>query len=144
MSQRSLPPTSERSRNSRIVILLSGEALTLPEAEARALILAQDENAVIEKPENRLLIAKTTADPSIIAGRVAFSRRVGELVPEGELKSIREKLKGSRFRVKTFRTHDSKPETANIISSVAGEIDGKVDLENPVCEIRVVDGERGE
>ena len=142
MSPRSSPPTSERSRNSSIIVLLSGEALTLPEAEARALILAQDEGANIEKIEDRLLLARTTADPSIIAGRIAFSRRVGELVPEGDLKSIGKKLKGSRFRVKTFSTHNGKPETENIISSVANQIAGKVDLENPDFEISVVCGER--
>ncbi len=142
MSPRSSPPTSELSRNSRIVVLLSGESLTLPEAEARALILAQDDGASIEKPEARLLVARTTADSSIIAKRVAFSRRVGELVPDGEFESVGKRLRGSRFRVKTFSTRDGRRDTEKIISSVAEQIDGKVDIENPDYEISVICGER--
>ena len=135
-----MPRTSEPSRNN-LLVLLSGEASTLPEAEARALILAQDTSAKIEKPEECVLVAHTTASPEAIAKRVAFSRRVGELITEedlGEIVSAR--LRGSTFRITVFHTRRGRTATSDVIAYVASKVHGEVDLESPDYEITVVCG----
>ncbi len=65
--------------------MLSRESTGIPEAEARALVRDLDPEAKFESPEGGLLIAETSADPAAIEARVAFSRRVGVLVPDGRL-----------------------------------------------------------
>ncbi len=123
-------------------MLLSGEASTLPEAEARALILAQDQNARIEKPEERVLIAHTTADPDAIANRVAFSRRVGELIFEEELNErVSGRLRGSTFRISVFHTHKGKTTNGDVLTRIASKVQGEVDLDNPDYEITAVCGD---
>lgn len=125
-----------------LLALLSGEASTLPEAEARALILSQDQNARIEKPEDRVLIAHTTASADAIAGRVAFSRRIGELILEEELnESVSTKLRGSTFRINVFHKHEVTP--GDVVARVAGRVQGVVNLDRPDYEITVVCGDQG-
>ena len=65
--------------------MLSRESTGVPEAEAKALVSDLDPAAEFQSPEGGLLIAETSADPAAIEARVAFSRRVGLLVPDGRL-----------------------------------------------------------
>ncbi|MDG7016270.1 MAG: hypothetical protein JRM82_02735, partial [Nitrososphaerota archaeon] len=58
----------------RSLVLLSGEGTTVPLAEAQALFLAYDSTSKFRHPEDRVLIAESDADPSKVAGRIAFAR----------------------------------------------------------------------
>lgn len=122
----------------RSLVLLSGEATTIPAAEARALFLAYDPGARFLFPEKRIMIAESNAEPRLVARRVAFARRVGELLDNPADASST--LKGRRIRLSAFRTSDSKREV--VPGSLLRDIDAEVDLEDPDYEITVVDGEK--
>ncbi len=62
MSARRLRSTSRQSRNN-IVILLSGEETSLPEAEARAVVKTYDEDAKVALLEQRIVRAETEVNP---------------------------------------------------------------------------------
>jgi tRNA (guanine10-N2)-dimethyltransferase len=121
---------------SRSLVLLSGETTSLPEAEARALFLAYDPSSKFESPERRVLIVESAADPAIVASRVAFSRRVGVLVPDSS--SAAEVVRGKKVRVRSFLLPGGRgpadPE------DVLGNLDVTVDLENPAYEFTFVSG----
>ena len=83
--------------------MLSRESTGIPEAEARALVSDLDPAAKFESPEGGLLIAETSADPAAIEARVAFSRRVGVLVPDGRLDDEHVSLlRSGTYRVRVF------------------------------------------
>lgn len=136
------PPTSERSP-SRTLFLLSGESSTIPLAEAMALVRMQDESATFEHPERRVLIASSRADPESIARRIAFTNRVGEIVPDGRLDEGRLRSLGrGKYRVSVFELNGRRPNSAGLVRDYAGQIGGRVDLENPDLEVTVVRGAR--
>lgn len=118
-------------------MLLSGEKTTLPEAEARALFLAYDPSAVFEKPEDRILLVDSEADPFLVGTRVAFARRVGRLL---DLPADAEaEVKGKKVRLRSFDLQDRPPFDPE---SVLRNIDSQVDMLHPDYEFTVVRGKR--
>jgi tRNA (guanine10-N2)-dimethyltransferase len=141
------PRISGPSQSSeKILFLLSGESTTIPAAEASALVRMRDPSAVVEAAEGRVLIASSEADPDSIAGRIAFSKRVGSVIPDGrldgdQLRSLRE----GTYRVNVFELGDrKKPDSGELIVGLAGEIGGRVSLRDPDYEVTVVRGVRGD
>jgi tRNA (guanine10-N2)-dimethyltransferase len=113
--------------------MLSRESTGIPEAEARALVSDLDPTAKFESPEGGLLIAETSADPASIEARVAFSRRVGLLVPEGHLDDEHiSLLRRGTYRVRVFGGGEDEEV---IISSIAERVEGRVSLESPDREV---------
>ena len=116
--------------------MLSGESTGVPEAEARALVSDLDPTAKFESPEVGLLIAQTSADPASIEARVAFSRRVGLLVPEGRLDDEHiSLLRRGTYRVRVFGEGDGGEGEERIISSIAERVEGRVSLDSPDREV---------
>ena len=123
--------------------MLSRESTGIPEAEARALVSDLDPTANFESPEGGLLIAETTADPAGIEARVAFSRRVGILVPDGRLdREHVSLLRRGTYRVRVFGEGGSECEET-IIDSIAEMVEGKVSLDAPDREVSAYVGEGG-
>src|SRR5580658_1560083 len=116
--------------------MLSRESTGVPEAEARALVSDLDPTAKFESPEGGLLIAETSVDPAAIEARVAFSRRVGLLVPEGRLEDEHiSLLRRGTYRVRVFGEGDGGEGEEEIISSIAERVEGRVSLESPDREV---------
>lgn len=125
-----------------IVFILSGEESGLPEAEARALVRDLDPEAEFTRPERGLLVAQTTADPVRLGSRVAFSRRVGLLVRDGEFDEAHlALLRRGTYRVRVFGSGERSDEA--MVASVAEKVGGKVDLDDPDAEVSVYIGEEG-
>lgn len=123
--------------------MLSRESTGIPEAEARALVGDVDPEARFEQPEPGLLIAETSADPATVEARVAFSRRVGTFVPDGELTGgqLSELRRGS-YRVRVFHGDGGEGDKA-VITAIAKRVDGKVSLKDPDREVSACVGEDG-
>jgi putative methyltransferase (TIGR01177 family) len=122
--------------------MLSRESTGIPEAEARSLVSDLDPAAKFESPEDGLLVADTSADPAGIEARVAFSRRVGVLVPEGELDEGHiSLLRRGTYRVRVFGEGDGGEEA--IISSIAERVEGTVSLDSPDREVTAFVGKDG-
>jgi tRNA (guanine10-N2)-dimethyltransferase len=116
--------------------MLSRESTGIPEAEARALVSDLDRTAKFESPEGGLLIAETSADPAAIEARVAFSRRVGLLIPEGHLEEGHiSLLRRGTYRVRVFGEGDGGEGEERIISSIAERVEGRVSLDSPDREV---------
>ncbi len=101
----------------------------------------QDRSAEFESPEGRVLIASSRTETDRIAGRIAFARRVGEMVPEGrlddgQLRSLRE----GTYRVSVFELGPRRPDSGKMVSDLADEIGGTVALEDPDRELTVIRG----
>jgi tRNA (guanine10-N2)-dimethyltransferase len=123
--------------------MLSREPTGIPEAEARALVSDVDPAAKFESPEGGLLIAETSADPAAMEARVAFSRRVGLLVPDGRLGEEHVSLlRSGTYRVRVFGEGDVEGEEA-IIDSIAERVEGKVSLDSPEREVSAYVGKGG-
>jgi putative methyltransferase (TIGR01177 family) len=123
--------------------MLSRESTGVPEAEARALVRDIDPAAEFQSPEGGLLIAETSADPAAIEARVAFSRRVGLLVPDGRLGEEHVSLlKGGTYRVRVFGEGGEEEEAA-IIDAIAERVEGRVSLDSPDREVSAYVGEGG-
>ena len=122
---------------SSLLVLLSGERTSIPEAEARALVLTYDSQASFTMPEPRVLIAETTADPEKVAGRVAFARRVGVLLSEPvDASRI---VRGKRIRFRSFSLGETPARPTDVASVLRG-LDAEVDLENPDYEFTEING----
>jgi putative methyltransferase (TIGR01177 family) len=116
--------------------MLSRESTGIPEAEARALVSDLDPAAKFECPEDGLLVAETSADPAGIEARVAFSRRVGVLIPDGKLNEEHiSLLRRGTYRVRVFGEGDGGEGEEAIISSIAEKVEGKVSLDSPDREV---------
>ncbi|HUI00472.1 MAG TPA: hypothetical protein VLX56_02440 [Nitrososphaerales archaeon] len=103
-----------------------------------------DPHAEFEKPEEGVLVAQTSADPEAIGSRVAFSRRVGRLVPDGDLDGeVISLLRRGTYRVRVFGEGDGGEGERAIISSVAEKVDGRVSLEMPDREVSAYVGKGG-
>jgi putative methyltransferase (TIGR01177 family) len=108
-----------------------------------ALVRMQDSSATFEHPEERVLIASSRADTDSVAGRIAFTKRVGELVQGGRLDGDQlESLSKETFRVTVFELDDRRADSAGMVTDYAGQIRGRVDLKNPDRELTIVRGER--
>ena len=120
----------------RSLVLLSGERTSLPEAEARALFLAYDPSSKFEKPENRVMLVESTANPFDISRRIAFARRVGMLVESPS--HVSSFLAGKSMRVRNFDLGE-KPgfDPAHFLKG----FDASVNLRNPDYELTLVRGE---
>ncbi len=126
-----------------MLFFLSGEPTSIPEAEARALILTYDPSAEIARPEERIIIATTSADPYEISRRIAFARRVGLLIPDGELQSDHLRmLSGSSYRVRVYGRARENSGSRETINRLASQTDAKIDLRTPEFEISVIGGSR--
>ncbi|MDG7006725.1 MAG: hypothetical protein JRN06_00610 [Nitrososphaerota archaeon] len=122
----------------RSLVLLSGEGSTIPQAEAKALFLAYDPDSSFESPEPRILIAGSAADPVRVGSRIAFARRVGELIEERH--ELRERLSGRRVRFRGFDLHEvgAVPDPDEYLEGA----DVVVDLVDPEFEVTLVRGAR--
>ena len=122
----------------RSLVLLSGEGSTIPQAEAKALFLAYDPDSSFESPEPRILIAGSAADPVRVGSRIAFARRVGELIEEGH--ELRERLGGRRVRFRGFdlREAGAAPDPGEYLEGA----NVVVDLDDPEYEVTLVRGVR--
>jgi tRNA (guanine10-N2)-dimethyltransferase len=124
--------------------MLSRESTGIPEAEARTLVLDTDPAAKFATPEEGLLVAETSADPKAIEARVAFSRRVGLLVPDGELDGEHlSLLRRGTYRVRVFGEGDGGEGEQAIVSSIAEKVEGKVSLDDPDREVSAYVGGGG-
>jgi len=124
--------------------MLSRESTGIPEAEARALVADLDPQAKFESPEGGLLIAETSADPALVEARVAFSRRVGLLVPDGRLDDGHVSLlRRGTYRVRVFGEGDNGKGEAEMIDSIAERVGGKVSLDAPDREVSAYVSESG-
>jgi putative methyltransferase (TIGR01177 family) len=125
--------------------MLSREPTGIPEAEARALVRDVDPLAKFESPEEGLLVAETSADPRAMEARVAFSRRVGALVPDGELDGEHVSLlRRGTYRVRVFGEGRGGRGEEEIISAIADKVEGRVSLESPDREVSAYVGRGGE
>jgi putative methyltransferase (TIGR01177 family) len=124
--------------------MLSREETGIPEAEAMALVSDVDPSAKFESPEGGLLLAETSADPAAIEARVAFSRRVGVFVPDGELGDEHVSLlRRGTYRVRVYGEGDGGKGEEAIISKIAERVEGKVSLDDPDREVSAYVGEDG-
>ena len=123
---------------SRALVLLSGEATSVPEAEVKALFRAYDPGSRFESPEKRILIVDSLADPFVVGSRVAFSRRVGRLI-ERPVEAQRE-VSGLSVRLRVFDLTGGSPDPD--AGSLLEGIDATVDLSNPHYEFTVVRGRK--
>src|ERR1700688_3983947 len=109
--------------------MLSRESTGIPEGEARSLVRDLDPAAKFDTPEDGLLVAETSADPAAIERRVAFSRRVGRLLPDGVLDGEHlSLLRRGTYRVRVFGEGDGGEGEQAIISSIAEKVEGEVSL----------------
>lgn len=122
-----------------LLVLLSGEHTTIPEGEARALLLAYDGAASFVIPESRILLATTSAEPEKIVRRIAFARRVGVLLADSH--EAAETVRGKRIRVRSFhlgrKQSSGSPDYDRLLR---GLDDVAVDLKNPDYELTLVQG----
>jgi tRNA (guanine10-N2)-dimethyltransferase len=130
-------PLVNRTKN-RSLVLLSGEGITVPASEAKALFLAADPRSTFETPEPRVLIADSEADPLAVGERIAFARRVGFL-----LRSVSDAsglLTGHRVRFRSFDLSRGRPEPDP--GEYLEGIGAVVDLTDPEYELTLVRGRR--
>ena len=124
--------------------MLSGESTGIPEGEGRSLVLDLDPAAKFHVPEEGLLVAETSADPAAIESRVAFSRRVGMLLPDGVLEGENlALLRRGTYRVRVFGQGEGGVGEEEIISSIAEKVEGRISLENPDREVSAFVGGDG-
>ncbi len=141
MTPRSLSPRTSRRSASRLLFFLSGEETGIPEAEARALVRAQDPLARFESPHGRVLIASTTADPDRMETRIAYTRRIGRLVSENEMdEGQMEALRRGTYAIMVFDLR-KRGDSKKLISQLADKIGGRVSLDSPDVELTVVRAE---
>ena len=106
-------------------------------AEAKALFLTYDPASEFEAPERRVLIARSTADPFLIAARIAFARRVGPVISQPS--DAEGYLRGRSARVRKFDLGEASRLDPDVYLRDA-KVD--VDLMRPEIELTVVRGER--
>lgn len=141
MQQNPSPHTSRHSP-SKTLFLLSGERTSISSAEAAALARMQDVGATIEAVEERIILASGQLEPDEIAKRIAFSRRVGVMLPDGTFESDQMRaLRESDYRISIFELR-GKTDSSEIISETAERIGGRVSLDNPTYEITIVRGNK--
>jgi len=101
----------------------------------------QDPWAEIVSPEERILMASADADADAIASRVAFSKRVGSVVPDGRLdRDNLQSLRAGTYRVSVFELGEKRSDSDGLVSDLAEEIGGNVALDDPDVEVALVRG----
>ncbi len=134
--------TSRLLQNS-VVILLSGEETSIPEAEARAVVKTYDGEAKVSLLEPRIVQAETAVNPDIIARRIAFATRVGTLVPDGLLdRETRREIERGSYRLRHFTLGESRADRS-VETAILNQLHGKVNLKEPGYELSVIEGRRG-
>jgi putative methyltransferase (TIGR01177 family) len=118
------------------LVLLSGEGISIPASESKALFLAEDPQSTFETPEPRVLFANSKADPLAVGARVAFARRVGHRVQSQSDVSRIVTGHRIRFRCFTLRPDGSQPDPAEYLRG----LDTTIDLSNPEYELTLVRG----
>jgi tRNA (guanine10-N2)-dimethyltransferase len=122
----------------RSLVLLSGEGISIPASESKALFLSADPGSTFETPEPRVLFVDSDADPFAIGTRVAFARRVGLLLQSQSEASRIVTGRRIRFRCFTLSPRDSQPDPADYLRG----LDATIDLADPEFELTLVRGER--
>jgi tRNA (guanine10-N2)-dimethyltransferase len=123
---------------SKALVLLSGEAGTIPAAEAKSLFAAYDPASGFMSPARRVLVVESEADPFRVGGRIAFARRVGILVSGAS--EAAELLEGRRVRFRSFDLAGGrKPADPE---EYIGGLRATIDLRSPELELTLVRGER--
>jgi len=119
-------------------VLLSGEGITVPASEAKALFLCADPCSTFETPEPRVLIADSEADPLAVGARIAFARRVGYLLGSPAEASGLMAGHRARFRFFDLVPRESPPDPDEYFKG----IDATIDLAFPEYEFTLVRGRR--
>lgn len=122
---------------SKSLVLLSGEAGTIPAAEAKALFSSLDPRSRFQYPSPRLVIAESGADPFSVGGRIAFARRVGVLV--GDADGAAPLLEGRRIRFRSFDLGARGPPPDP--DAYLGRVGATIDLRSPELELTLVRAE---
>ena len=120
----------------RSLVLLSGEGISIPASESKALFLAADPHSTFETPEPRVLLADSEADPLAVGARIAFARRVGFLVQSRSDVSRIVASRRIRFRCFTLGQEESEPDPAEYLRG----LDATIDLADPEYELTLVRG----
>ena len=120
----------------RSLVLLSGEGISIPASESKALFLAADPHSTFETPEPRVLLADSEADPLAVGARIAFARRVGFLVQSRSDVSRIVASRRIRFRCFTLGQEESEPDPAEYLRG----LDATIDLTDPEYELTLVRG----
>ena len=120
------------------LVLLSGEDISIPSSESKALFLSADPHSTFETPEPRVLLADSEADPLAVGARVAFARRVGFLVRSPSDASGLMTGRRIRFRCITLGPRQAQPDPAEYLRGLGATID----LTNPDCELTLVRGKK--
>jgi tRNA (guanine10-N2)-dimethyltransferase len=120
------------------VFILSGEELTIPFGEIKALILTYDPHARIEKRTKRVVVSTLSSDESIekVTRRAAYCRFGGKLLSESNsLQALTKQLEKNLIpREKTFAVDSvslTKAECGELGAKIKGLTLGTVSLENP-------------
>jgi tRNA (guanine10-N2)-dimethyltransferase len=121
----------------KVLVLLSGERTSIPQAEARSLFLTYDKSATFSTPEERILVADTEADPNRVARRIAFARRVGLLLNRPE--EGFDRVKGKRIAFRSYSIGDGYRPQVDVASFLRG-VDASVDLDDPDYEFTLITG----
>jgi tRNA (guanine10-N2)-dimethyltransferase len=140
MRQSPSPPTSGPSRN-RILFLLSGEDGEIPAAEVHALVETQDNSATFSRPHSRVIIAATDLNPAGLEKRIAYSRRVGRILPDERIdRSTLADLRKGTYAIRVFELTERR-DSIEVVSGLADQVDGRVSLDNPDRELTLVRAE---
>ncbi len=107
-----------------------------------SLTRVQDPQAGFESPQARVLISSTTADIAEIEARIAYSRRVGELIDDDGLgEEHRRALRSGTYAVRVFDL-EGRSDNEGLVEELADSIGGRVSLDDPDVELTVVRGEK--
>ncbi len=120
------------------LVLLSGEATSVPEAEAKALFLTYDPGSEFVSPEERILLVRSNADPLLVASRIAFARRVGAVISDPS--DVADAVRGRKVRMRVHSLYGRAVPTDP--KRLLRSIDAEIDLDNPDFEFTVVKGKR--
>ncbi|KXB04447.1 hypothetical protein AKJ48_02575 [candidate division MSBL1 archaeon SCGC-AAA261O19] len=133
------------------MFLLSGEHPTLPASEALATIETEGHESEVVEKLDQVLIAKTDADPEILAERLGMTHWIGEHYCTASPEEILDAVGSSDLidnlphgdsiavKIKRVKQYSPKVDVKQLAKDVADqlleEVDFQVDLTNPDNEI---------
>jgi len=130
----------------RILLELSGENPSMARAEALAVLEASRRPHRVVAAEERLLAVDTDAEPRWLARRIALANNVDELLAKGDLDEVIDAAKGLDFGDRPFRVRVNSLKSCHnkveIEKRIGDLIRGRVDLDEPEEEVRLIEGER--
>ena len=130
----------------RILLELSGEHPSMARAEALAVLEASGKSHRVVAAEERLLAVETDADPRWLARRTALANNVDELLAKGDLDEVIDAAKGLDFGDRPFRVRVNSLKGCHnkgeIEKRIGDLVAGRVDLDAPLEEVRLIEGER--